>query len=59
MTQTISSHINSLIEALKDGQLGYNTAAKDSTSPGLKTLFHQFAAERAEFAFDLQQHLKI
>ena len=59
MTHTISSHINSLIEALKDGQLGYSTAAKDSASPELKTLFHQFAAERAEFAFELQQHLKM
>ena len=59
MTHTISSHLNALIEALKDGQLGYATAAKDSSSPELKTLFHQFAAERAEFASDLQQHLKM
>ena len=59
MTHTISSQLNSLIEALKDGQLGYSTAAKDSGSAELKTLFHQFAAERAEFAFDLQQQLKM
>lgn len=58
MTHTISSHLNPIIEALKDGQLGYTTAAKDSSSPDLKTLFQQFAAERAEFALHLQQQLK-
>jgi uncharacterized protein (TIGR02284 family) len=46
--------LNDLIETLKDGNHGFQTAAKDVKSPDLAQLFHQYATQRAEFSSKLQ-----
>ena len=50
----IISTINSLIETLKDGQEGFKQAAEAVKDPSLKSLFNEFAQQRAQFATELQ-----
>jgi uncharacterized protein (TIGR02284 family) len=50
----IISTINSLIETLKDGQEGFKQAAEGVKDLQLKSLFNQFAQQRARFASELQ-----
>lgn len=47
-----------LIEVCQDGERGFRTAADHVSNPGLKTLFTELAAERAQFAADLVPHLQ-
>ncbi len=53
ITETIDV-LNDLTEVLKDGQQGFETAAKDAKAPELQAAFHKYAAQRAEFASRLQ-----
>ena len=46
-----------LIEVCKDGERGFLAAAEHVSAPGLKSLFTELAAERAQFATDLVPHL--
>ncbi len=55
---TISNTLNRLIETLNDGKLGFTTAANDAQRPDLKTFLAELAAERAEFAAELHQHVQ-
>ncbi len=48
-------HLNHLIRTLKDGEKGYETAAEDVERVDLKTLFLDFADQRAGFAVELQR----
>ena len=52
--QTLST-LNSLIETLKDGELGYQQAAGETHDADLKTLFGQYHQQRHEFAKVLQK----
>ena len=52
--QTLST-LNSLIETLKDGELGYQQAAEETQDADLKTLFGGYAKQRHEFAKVLQK----
>lgn len=46
--------LNHLITIATDGQHGYSTAAEHAKDPVLKASFLKYAAERAEFAFELR-----
>jgi len=46
--------LNKLIETCKDGDEGFQTAAKCVTNSDLKTLFQSYAQQRALFASELQ-----
>lgn len=46
--------INDLIEACKDGELGYKTAADHVKNPELAKLFLQYSQQRAQYAAELQ-----
>jgi uncharacterized protein (TIGR02284 family) len=48
------STLNALIETLKDGEVGFRTAAEGLTDPQVKALFQQYARERSEMAHELQ-----
>ena len=60
MNSTINATIdtlNHLTEVLKDGQHGFETAAKDVKAPELAQVFQRYAQQRAEFAAKLQSHV--
>ena len=50
--------LHHLIEVCKDGEHGFLAAADRVSDPGLKKLFTELAAERAQFAADLVPHLQ-
>lgn len=57
MNATINETIdvlNELTETLKDGQHGFETAAKDVKAPELAQVFQRYAKQRAEFSSQLQ-----
>ena len=47
-------HINQLIATSKDGELGYRTAAEHVHNTQLRTVFSDYARQRAQFALQLQ-----
>ncbi len=49
--------LNDLTEVLKDGQHGFETAAKDVKAPELAQIFQGYARQRAEYAAKLQAHV--
>jgi uncharacterized protein (TIGR02284 family) len=49
--------LHHLIEICKDGERGFRTAADHVTAPILKTLFADLAAQRKQFAEELEPHL--
>ena len=60
MNSTINTTIdvlNDLTEVLKDGQHGFQTAAKDVKSPELAQIFQGYARQRGELAAKLQTHV--
>lgn len=60
MNSTINETIdvlNELTEVLKDGQHGFQTAAKDVKAPDLAEIFRRYATQRAEFAARLQANV--
>ena len=56
INETIDT-LNDLTEILKDGEHGYQTAAKDVKAPELAKIFERYARQRAEFASKLQAHV--
>jgi uncharacterized protein (TIGR02284 family) len=52
------SYLNNLIETCKDGQNGFQTAADGVQRSELKTLFHTYAQQRAQFASELQAEVR-
>jgi uncharacterized protein (TIGR02284 family) len=52
------STLNNLIETCKDGQNGFQTAADGVKNSDLKTLFHAYAQQRAQFAGELQTEVR-
>ena len=49
--------LHHLIEICKDGERGFRTAADHVSAPVLKTLFADLAAQRKQFAQELEPHL--
>ena len=56
--EEVISTLNNLIETCRDGQNGFQTAAEGVTRSELKTLFHEFAQQRARFVGDLQTEVR-
>lgn len=54
----VISTLNGLIETCRDGQNGFQTAAEGVTRSELKTLFHGYAQQRAQFAGELQTEVR-
>ncbi|HEX8142163.1 MAG TPA: PA2169 family four-helix-bundle protein [Pyrinomonadaceae bacterium] len=52
------STLNNLIETCKDGQDGFQSAADGVKNGDLKTLFHNYAHQRAQFAAELQAEVR-
>lgn len=48
------SVLNSLIETLKDGENGFRHAADHAKDPSLKSIFDQYASQRASYSQELQ-----
>lgn len=61
MTRTnddVISTLNNLIEACKDREEGYRTAADGIEDPKFKTLFNNYAQQSAQFASELQREVR-
>lgn len=56
--EEVITTLNNLIETCKDGQDGFQTAAGGVTDSDLKTLFHTYAQQRAQFAGELQDEVR-
>jgi uncharacterized protein (TIGR02284 family) len=54
---TVIDTLNDLTEILKDGQHGFQTAAKDVKAPELAQVFQGYAKQRGEFVATLQSHV--
>ncbi len=54
----VISTLNNLIETCKDGQNGFQTAAEGVKNSELKTLFHTYSQQRAQFAGELQAEVR-
>lgn len=52
------STLNDLIETLKDGKTGFETAATDIKDPSVQTVFRELAQQRAQFAGELQAEVR-
>jgi uncharacterized protein (TIGR02284 family) len=52
------STLNNLIETCKDGQSGFQSAAEGVRNNDLKTLFHNYSQQRAQFAGELQAEVR-
>lgn len=50
----VISTLNGLIETCKDGQEGFRQAAEGVERSDLKSVFHEYAQQRAQFAGELQ-----
>jgi len=50
--------LNQLIEACKDRESGYRTAADGVRNPELKALFHQYERQSADYATELQSEVR-
>jgi uncharacterized protein (TIGR02284 family) len=50
----VRSVLNDLIETCKDGEQGFRTAAEKAKESSLKSLLAKYAAQRAEYAQELQ-----
>jgi uncharacterized protein (TIGR02284 family) len=53
-TQSTASVLESLIETVRDSQELFISAAEDVKNPAFKTMFGELAAQRREFAGELQ-----
>jgi uncharacterized protein (TIGR02284 family) len=57
-TQETIVELNGLIQTCKDGELGFTTAASDVRNAELETVFSEYAAERRQFARNLQSEVE-
>lgn len=55
---SVISALNNLIETCKDGQDGFRAAAEGVKNGELKTLFHTYSQQRAQFAGELQNEVR-
>jgi uncharacterized protein (TIGR02284 family) len=58
MANEAVSTLNELIETLKDGQNGFQTAAEDVKDLRVKSTFQDFAKQRSQLARELQSEVK-
>lgn len=58
MSQEAVSTLNNLIETLKDGKNGFETAASDVKDANVKAIFTEFAQQRSQLATELQSEVR-
>ena len=58
MSQKVVTTLNNLIETVKDGEQGFRTAAEGVTTPQVKTVFQEYARQRAQMARELQDEVR-
>lgn len=56
--EDVISTLNNLIETCKDAQQGFQTAADGVKNSELKTLFHTYSQQRAQFVAELQEEVR-
>ncbi|HEX5272728.1 MAG TPA: PA2169 family four-helix-bundle protein [Gemmataceae bacterium] len=56
--EDVISRLNTLIEACKDREQGYRTAAEGARNQDLKALLHSYEGQSAGFVADLQAEVK-
>ncbi len=56
--QAVIAALNRLIETCKDGENGFRTAAEGVMNTELKSLFHSYAQQRAQYAIELQSEVR-
>jgi uncharacterized protein (TIGR02284 family) len=56
-TQEFISTMNDLIETCKDGEEGFRNAAEAVTRNDLRSIFNEYARQRAQFGAELQTHV--
>ncbi len=54
----VISTLNGLIETVKDGELGFRTAAEGLQDPQVKSLFQQYSRQRADMSRGLQEEVR-
>jgi uncharacterized protein (TIGR02284 family) len=54
----VISTLNNLIETCRDGEQGFREAAESVKDGSVKSLFNQFARERATFAEELKEEVQ-
>jgi uncharacterized protein (TIGR02284 family) len=57
-TDKVISTLNGLIETVKDGELGFKTAAEGLQDPQAKSLFQQYSRQRSDMARELQHEVR-
>jgi uncharacterized protein (TIGR02284 family) len=59
MADEATDTLNDLIETLKDGQKGFQSAAADVKDANVKSTFSEFARQRAAMAEELSSHVAL
>ena len=54
----VISTLNTLIETCRDGEQGFREAAQNLKDPAVKSMFDEFAHERARFAEELKSEVQ-
>ena len=57
-TKDAGNVLNGLIETLKNGELGFKSAAEDVKTPEIKKILNQYSTQRAQFARSLQAQVE-
>ena len=57
-TKEAGNVLNGLIETLKNGELGFKSAAEDVKTPEIKKILNQYSTQREQFARSLQAHVE-
>jgi uncharacterized protein (TIGR02284 family) len=57
-TDKVISTLNNLIETCKDGEQGFRTAAEGLQDPLTKSVFQEYARQRAQMAIELQSEVR-
>ena len=58
-TDAVVETLSHLIQTNRDSESGYWTAAEGVKDPALHTLFHRYCQQRARFAAELEQEIRI
>jgi uncharacterized protein (TIGR02284 family) len=58
MSKEAVSTLNDLIETLKDGKNGFETAASDVKDARVKAVFQEFAQQRSQLTSELQSEVR-
>jgi uncharacterized protein (TIGR02284 family) len=56
--EEIVERLNGLVEAARDGERGYRTAAADVNNSELQSIFEEYAEQRAKFVRELEAEVE-